>query len=97
MSRSFKKAPVCNDHTTPGTCQAKRMASKAVRRYKDEMANGKWYRKLYCSWIICDYRFYQTKRQAILEWETERWAWRQRRAKTQEEWINHWEKFYRRK
>lgn len=70
MSRSFKKTPVCNDHTTPGTCQAKR---------------------------ICDYRFYQTKRQAIPEWENERWAWRRRRAKTQEEWINHWEKFYRRK
>ncbi|MDG0810534.1 hypothetical protein [Cohnella rhizosphaerae] len=95
MSRSFKKTPVCNDHATPYTHLAKRMASKAVRRYNGEIANGKWYRKVYCSWNICDYRFYRTKQQAILEWETERWVWR--RAKSLEAWINHWEKFYRRK
>ncbi|MFD2334621.1 hypothetical protein ACFSR7_35710 [Cohnella sp. GCM10020058] len=95
MSRSFKKTPVCNDHATPYTRLAKRMASKAVRRYRDEIANGKWYRKVYCSWDICDYRFYQTKRQATLEWETTRSAWKRRWS--QADWINDWEKTYRRK
>ena len=36
----------------------KRQANKTVRRYKGLMSDGKWYRKLYCSWNIKDYNFY---------------------------------------
>lgn len=53
MSRSFKK--------TPGWCDrnpfAKRQANKRVRRFQGPVSNGRWYRKLYCSWEICDFRF----------------------------------------
>jgi hypothetical protein len=53
MSRSFKK--------TPGWCDrnpfAKRQANKKVRRYKGDLPNGKGYRKLYCPWNICDWKF----------------------------------------
>jgi len=52
MSRSFKK--------TPGWCDrnphAKRQANKLVRRFKEKIPNGRAYRRLYCSWNICDYR-----------------------------------------
>ncbi|UQZ85456.1 hypothetical protein SK3146_04745 [Paenibacillus konkukensis] len=95
MSRSVKKSPVWTDQTTPGSRWAKRQAGKAVRRFNDEVQNGKWYRKLFCSWDICDYRFFKTRQQAILEWETSRWA--RDREKTRAEIINEWEKAYRRK
>jgi len=53
MSRSFKK--------TPGWCDrspfAKRQANKRVRKYKGDVSNGRSYKKLYCSWNICDFRF----------------------------------------
>ncbi|WP_127497369.1 hypothetical protein [Paenibacillus glycanilyticus] len=95
MSRSFKKSPACTDHHTPGTSWAKRQAAKAVRRFTDEISNGKWYRKLYCSWNICDHRFYETKQQAIHEWETSKWPRKQNM--TRDEVINEWAKQFRRK
>ncbi|TDF95472.1 hypothetical protein [Paenibacillus piri] len=95
MSNSVKKSPVSTDHRTPGTRWSKRQASKTVRRFTGDVQNGKWYRKLFCSWNICDYRFYKTKQQAIHEWKTSRWL--RNRLLTQEEVIKDWEKFYRRK
>lgn len=95
MSRSVKKSPVCNDHVTPGTRLLKRQASKAVRRFIGNVQNGKWYRKLYCSWDICDYRFYRTRQQAIHEWETSPSPRGQ--LLTQTEVIKEWAKYYRRK
>jgi len=95
MSKSVKKSPAWTDHTTPGTRWSKRRASKAVRRFTSDVQNGKWYRKLFCSWNICDYRFYKTKQQAIQEWETSRWL--RDRLLTQADVLNDWEKSYRRK
>lgn len=95
MSRSYKKSPVCNDHCTPGTRWAKNRAARAVRRCKDEIADGKAYRKLYCSWNIHDYRFYKTRTQAIHEWETTDWI---RLSKlTRQQAIQKWSQYYRRK
>lgn len=95
MSRSVKKSPVWTDHRTPGTRWSKRQASKAVRRFTDDIKKGKWYRKLYCSWNICDYRFFKTRQQAIEEWETS--SRPQDRELTRDEVIQDWEKVYRRK
>lgn len=61
MSRSYKKSPVCTDHTSPRTRWAKRQAAKAVRRHDGIIEKGRSYRKFFCSWNICDYRFYRTK------------------------------------
>ncbi|WP_150274860.1 hypothetical protein [Paenibacillus tepidiphilus] len=95
MSQSVKRSPAYTDHHTPGTRWSKRHASKAVRRFTGGISSGKWYRKLFCSWSICDYRFYKTKQQAIHEWETT--PWRQERFPTRAEVINDWEKVFRRK
>ncbi|MFD1954844.1 hypothetical protein ACFSL6_11885 [Paenibacillus thailandensis] len=94
MSRSIKKSPVLTDHHTPGTRWSKWQANKAVRRFRGDIQHGKWYRKLYCSWNICDYRSFKTKQQAIHEWETSRWL---RDRLTQAEAIKDWEKLYKRK
>ncbi|MBD2865932.1 hypothetical protein [Paenibacillus oceani] len=94
MSRSFKNSPVMTDHVTPGTRWAKRQAAKAVRRYAGCLTNGKSYRKVFNPWNICDYRFYQTKRQAVEKWE--RCARLQARF-TKDRILRNWEKFYRRK
>ncbi|WP_138754250.1 hypothetical protein [Paenibacillus sinopodophylli] len=95
MSRSIKKSPAWTDHTSPGTRWSKRQAAKAVRRYSENVQNGKWYRKIYCSWNICDYRFFKTRQQAIKEWQTSTWLPEQ--LLTEAEIINTWEKQYRRK
>ncbi|MBS5910305.1 MAG: hypothetical protein E7L01_00990 [Paenibacillus macerans] len=95
MSRSVKKSPVWTDHTTPGTRWSKRQAGKAVRRFTGDMQNGGWYRKLYCSWDICDYKFYKPQQEAIHEWENCRWL--QSRSLPRADAVNDWEKHYKRK
>lgn len=52
MSRSYKK-PYLSDQYTPG----KKSANRAVRRTKD-VADGKSYKKVYCTWNIRDWSFY---------------------------------------
>lgn len=58
MSRSYKKTPWCGDKKGKWK---KRRASKAVRRYLkcrlDDPCRGAQYKKIYCSWDICDYYF----------------------------------------
>ncbi|TYP69638.1 hypothetical protein [Paenibacillus methanolicus] len=68
MSRSRKKSPVWTDHATPGTAWAKREAAKAVRRYKEYIADGRMYRKIYNPWNITDHRTYRTRNEAIADW-----------------------------
>ncbi|MCM1166524.1 MAG: hypothetical protein NC299_07070 [Lachnospiraceae bacterium] len=56
MSRSYKRTSVVKDS---GSKFSKRMASKSVRRASD-IPKGCGYRKLFCSWNICDWRFFET-------------------------------------
>ncbi|MDE6539218.1 MAG: hypothetical protein K2K66_03415 [Ruminococcus sp.] len=60
MSRSYRKFPVCKDRcrTSKDHFKPKTYANRAVRRYKN-MPTGKscLFKKIYCSWIISDYRF----------------------------------------
>jgi hypothetical protein len=56
MSRSYKKTPWCGDHK--GKVK-KRLANKSVRAQLKENPDfnpkGGMFKKLYCSWNICDY------------------------------------------
>ena len=54
MSRSFKKHPVVTDKTYKW---AKKDANKKVRKLEN-LGNGNEYKKHYCSWDICDYKFW---------------------------------------
>lgn len=56
MSRSYKRVPCCKDHNTG----AKKYANRYVRRYHMEVPSGMAYKKLFCFWIICDYKFLES-------------------------------------
>ena len=61
MSKSYKKEPVVKDYNK----NAKKHANRKVRRiFKNcDYPNGNAYRKLCCSWDICDWWFRETYRE----------------------------------
>ena len=63
MSRSYKRTPVCKWGGRIGGTRKfwKRQANRKVRRTKALSGKSSNYRKLYESWNIRDYRFYQVK------------------------------------
>ena len=56
MSRSYRHTPVIKDHNKG----AKREANHRVRRAKYLVGKGKYYRKLYERYDVCDWRQYIT-------------------------------------
>ena len=55
MSRSYKKHPSVKCEKS---CKwGKRQANRKFRHTLDNVSNGKYYRKVYSSWDICDYKF----------------------------------------
>lgn len=67
MSRSHKKHPFNTDYSRTVTKWHKRMANKAVRRYKYYLPKGKLYRRIYNPWNIHDFVEYETEMMAR-EW-----------------------------
>jgi len=61
MSRSRKKNPIVSHYSRSksGTRYSKRLASKAVRRYKGEITNGGIYKKIFNSDDIHDFKGYK--------------------------------------
>lgn len=53
MARSKKKPWYCDSNKG-----MKRFANKTIRQSKKSIPNGKGYKKLFCSYNICDYKFY---------------------------------------
>ena len=68
MSRSYKKHPWVTDHHVKSSSESKKFANKKVRHTKD-LPNGGAFKKVFCSYDICDYKFFQTKEEAIAEYE----------------------------
>ncbi len=56
MSRSYKKIPCCKDHNKG----MKKCANRYVRRNYLIVTSGKAYKKLFCSYDICDYKFLES-------------------------------------
>ena len=71
MSRSYKKYPCVKDRN-PGS---KREANKRIRRLKGDIPDGKWYRKIYNPWDICDWSFSKTWQEY---WKDELSDWKRR-------------------
>ncbi|MCM1316204.1 MAG: hypothetical protein NC205_04735 [Prevotella sp.] len=98
MSRSYRKFPVVKDccRTSKDRFKPKTYANRAVRRYK-EMPTGKscFFKKIYCSWNISDYRFvgYMNKTEVLREWETYDYIY----YDTYKEALWYWKKCYIRK
>ncbi len=70
MSRSYRKQPVTKEtNCRRGSAKpGKRTANRLVRRKKDVLL-GSSYKKVYCSWCICDYRFRMTEAEFRQQWE----------------------------
>lgn len=98
MSRSYKKSPICKDHTRilGSSRTPKQEASRAVRRQK-EIPNGNGYRKIYCSWDISDYKFIKSKAEFKQEWDSGD-EYLHKNYKTYEQALFHcWKKQYKMK
>ena len=94
MSRSYKKHPWCTDGKN-GQVKPKRLANKAVRKYKYEISNGNYYKRLFCSWNIHDYAFRLTWAEAKEEYESD--SSYRKKYLTLEELYKFWIKHYRSK
>lgn len=95
MSRSYKKHPWCTDGKK-GQVKSKRLANKIVRRYKNKIANGNYYKRLFCSWNIHDYISRWTWEEAKEAYENNLMNWK-RSYPTLEEFYKYWIKYYKRK
>ncbi|MDY8021766.1 hypothetical protein [Paenibacillus polymyxa] len=88
MSRSVKKSPFKKDQATRWV---KRQASKAVRRYTQGVSSGSWYKKVYCSWNICDFRILEKYQQAMDDWVINHTLWNKQMSyqEAAKEWAKH--------
>ncbi|MDE7121576.1 MAG: hypothetical protein K2O42_05385 [Oscillospiraceae bacterium] len=105
MSRSYKKFPVVKDRfrnrcsrTTKDRWKPKTFANRAVRRSKGIPGGKGGYRKIYCSWNICDYWIYEysSKKSFKRAWDNGD-EFLHRYFKNYEEALWDWKKCYIRK
>ena len=68
MSRSYKKTPYCG----PKSKSMKKYANRVLRQDKNTYQNAS-YKKRFCSYDICDYKFFETfdeyYRSQVRQWE----------------------------
>lgn len=95
MSRSYKKHPWATDGRH-GQKIWKRFANKSVRHYSNDIKNGKYYKRLYCSYNIHDYKSRWTWEEAKFKFE-ENVLYNFKNYKTLKEFYRYWYKYYRRK
>ncbi|MBD5512112.1 MAG: hypothetical protein HDR08_12830 [Lachnospiraceae bacterium] len=58
MSRSYKRIPCCKDYSRGMKKHANRYVRRNyVNRNDVVLPSGAAYKKLFCSWDICDYKF----------------------------------------
>lgn len=97
MSRSYRKFPIIKDshHRDRSPIKPKDFANRAVRRYK-EVPIGKscFFKKIYCSWFISDYRFIGCMNETELKNEYEKGNRRYCNCSTYEEAMWLWKKYY---
>ena len=76
----------------------KRQASKRVRRYpiEQKIANGSDYKKLLCSWDICDYKMVWFEKEAIEQFN-ERRIHNEKYSESLDDWLNYYKKCTERK
>ena len=97
MSRSYKKHPYYTDGKEGSTAITKRFANKTVRRYKHKLANGKAYKRLFCSWDIHDYIIRWSWLEAKEEYERDLVDLWKKKYPTLKEFYRYWSKKYKRK
>lgn len=79
MSRSYKHIPYCGDEKDR---DMKRCANKKIRRIaknEDYLWSAAEYKRLFCSWRICDYYWIELDFENYYQREVERWINHQNR------------------
>ena len=109
MSRSYKHFPLFRDVLGSTSMKyAKKQANKRVRNYikqhLDEVQNNSWYKHIYNTWDIYEYKSYQSKQDAIQEYENDLKEiengispWKKRYITTLEQALIDWYLSYKRK
>lgn len=110
MSRSYKKFPLFRDNLWGRSNKAgKQYNNRKIRRkLKDisiDVGNGKDYERFGLdSWDLWEYKSYQTKQDAIDEWEQDQIeianginSWKSKYNETLDDAIKNWYLFYKRK
>lgn len=96
MSRSYKKHPFITDHTRNSTKSKKRFANKTFRnkiKYNEEIAIQPQFKKYFCSYDICDYRWRWTKQEAYLDYVNGKLStYIYEHYPTVNDWLNYWRK-----
>lgn len=103
MSRSYKKTPICKDHTTG----MKKIANRKVRRMmKNPHVHlpGRLYRRAFNSYDICDWVFMGTDFETYYKEEVAKWkemkdkySWYKEEMPTRESCKKEWMKMYKNK
>lgn len=57
MARSYRKPVATEGYGGSARRTMKRVANHKVRSYGDKIADGGAYRKIFYSWLICDFKF----------------------------------------
>lgn len=73
MSRSYKRVPCCRDYNKG----AKKYANRYVRRNYFLIPSGMAYKKLFCSYNICDYKFFdsfRSYRKAVIQYHRKKYS-----------------------
>ena len=110
MSRSYKHFPISRMVLWGRSMKkGKQIANRKIRRkLKDldiEVGNGRHYKSLGIdSWDLWEFRFLETKQDAIEQWETEQklianniQSWKTLKDWSLDDQLNNWAKFHKRK
>ena len=110
MSRSYKHFPISRMVLWGRSMKkGKQVANRKIRRkLKDldiEVGNGRHYKSLGIdSWDLWEFRFLETKQDAIEQWETEQklianniQSWKTLKDWSLDDQLNNWTKFHKRK
>lgn len=96
MARSVKRNPIYTDgHDS--LKRFKRFSSKAVRKYKGDISNGNFYKKIYWSYNIHDYISRWTWKEAKKDYEIDKNGIWHKRFPTLREFYHFWRKYYKNK
>ena len=99
MSRSYKHSSFVVDNKGHNLRRRyfKRYHNKAIRNKlnnSDELMQGSIHKKYTNSWDICDYRWYWSEEQAVIDYYqryNEQW-WFRENYPTLEDWLKHYNK-----
>ncbi|MCL2416047.1 MAG: hypothetical protein FWD01_04450 [Defluviitaleaceae bacterium] len=94
MSRSYKKNPITKEESGGMKNTANRKVRRRLKSARFGLANGRAYRKVFCSWCISDWRLRKTYKEYLADAEDIKKAYLSRMRQYS---FWDWYKMYKRK